>query len=72
MGATINSLGYVSIVDRTVNTSPQCTIMNTAFGVIGFHRLYRIAGYFHGVPIFVIFVTHRQVTKFSTHKIFNS
>ena len=32
---------------------------------------YRIAGYFRGVPIFVIFVTHRQVTKFSTHEIFN-
>ena len=32
---------------------------------------YRIAGYFRGVPIIVIFVTHRQVTKFSTHEIFN-
>ena len=29
--------------------------------------VYRIAGYFRGVPIFVIFVTHLPPTKFSTH-----
>ena len=23
-----------------------------------------IAGYFHGVPIFIIFMAHQQVTKF--------
>ena len=31
---------------------------------------YRIAGYFRGVLIFVIFVANPGVTKFSTHKIF--
>ena len=31
---------------------------------------YRIADYFHGVLIFVIFVANPGVTKFSTHKIF--
>ena len=32
---------------------------------------YRIAGYFHGVPIFVIFVVNLQVTKFSTHEFYD-
>ena len=32
--------------------------------------LYRIAGYFRGVLIFVIFVANPGVTKFSTHEIF--
>ena len=32
---------------------------------------YRIAGYFCGVPIFVIFVVNRRVTKFSTHEFYD-
>ena len=32
---------------------------------------YCMAAYFRGVLIFIIFVTHQQVTKFSTHEIFN-
>ena len=31
--------------------------------------IYCIAGYFHGVLIFVIFMVHLGVTKFSTHEI---
>ena len=33
--------------------------------------IYRIAGNFRGVLIFVIFVTIPRVTKFSTHEIFH-
>ena len=33
---------------------------------------YHIAGYFHGVLIFVIFVVQPDVTKFSTHEIFRT
>ena len=33
--------------------------------------IYRIAGNFQGVLIFVIFVTITRVTKFSTHEIFH-
>ena len=36
-----------------------------------FHSIYRIAGNFRGVLIFVIFVTILRVTKFSTHEIFH-
>ena len=32
---------------------------------------YRIAGYFRGVLIFVIFVTSPGVTKFCTHEVFH-
>ena len=32
---------------------------------------YRIAGYFRGVLIFIIFVVNPGVTKFSTHEIFH-
>ena len=32
---------------------------------------YRIADYFCGVPIFVIFVVNLQVTKFSTHEFYD-
>ena len=33
--------------------------------------IYCIAGYFCGVPIFVIFVVNLQVTKFSTHEFYD-
>ena len=33
--------------------------------------LYRTAGYFRGVLIFVIFVTNPGVTKFCTHEVFH-
>ena len=33
--------------------------------------LYRIAGYFRGVLIFVVFVTNPGVTKFCTHEVFH-
>ena len=36
------------------------------------HMYYRIAGYFRGVLIFVIFVVNPGDTKFSTHEIFHS
>ena len=33
--------------------------------------IYRIAGYFRGVPIFVIFVVNLRVMKFSIHEFYN-
>ena len=37
----------------------------------GSAQLYRIASYFRGVLIFVIFVTRPGVTKFCTHEVFH-
>ena len=41
------------------------------FVAIRYRVSYRIAGYFRGVPIFVIFVVNRRVTKFSTHEFYD-
>ena len=56
--------GYKQVFSTVFLHVPSITHMHVSAGGI-----YRIAGYFHGVLIIVIFVVHLGVTKFSTHEI---